>query len=99
MLGHGNRFAVALPAGEDDTALIAEKFRIVSEIVCYHLFWKIIKQVLPKRRFRYTDMFTLLEPGTGAIGTDAVDQAAETEKQEHTTEDHQRELEQGEECL
>ena len=71
----------------------------MSEIVCYHLLWKIVKQVLPERRFRYTDMFTLFEPSARAIGTDAVDQAAEAEKQEHTAEDHQRELEQGEECL
>ena len=99
LLGHGDGLAVTLPAGEDDTALIADEFGIVSEIVCYHLLWKIVKQVLPERRFRYTDMFTLFEPSARAIGTDAVDQAAEAEKQEHTAEDHQRELEQGEECL
>lgn len=99
LLGHGDGLAVTLPAGEDDTALIAEEFGIVSEIVCYHLLWKIVKQVLPERRFRYTDMFTLFEPSARAIGTDAVDQAAESEEQEHTAENHQRKLEQGEECL
>ena len=65
--------------------MIAEEFGIVSEIVCYNLLWKIVKQVLPERWFWYTNMLALLEPGTGVIRTDTVDQAAEAEDGEDSS--------------
>ena len=99
LLGHGYGLAVALTAGKDDTALIAEEFRITSEIVRNHLFWQVVEEILPKGDFRNVDMLALFQPRAFPVGHDAIDRAAEAEKQEHTAEDHQRKLEQGEECL
>lgn len=96
LLCHGYCFAVPLPAGEDDAALIAEELRIASKIICYHLFWQVVEEIFPEGRFRYADMLALFETSAGAIRANTVNQAAQAEEQEHTAEECQGELEQSE---
>ena len=90
LLGHSNRFAVALPTGKDNAALITEKLRVTSEIIRNHLFRQIIKEVFPKGDFRNADMLTLFEPCAFPVGHDAINRAAQTEQDEHGSDSSKR---------
>lgn len=97
LFGHGNRFAVALPASKDNAALITEKLRVTSEIIRNHLFRQIIKEVFPKGHFRNVDMLTLFEPCALAISHKAINRTAQTEQDEHSSDSSKRPFDDGKE--
>lgn len=59
LLRHGDGFAIALTAGENDAALVTKKLRVLGVVIRYQPLGKVVKQVLPERDLHRLIMFAL----------------------------------------